>query len=636
MFYRLNDYKVLFYRIFLAYIFYSIARLLFYFYNNDIIIVYSINEFIELCLIGFTFDTSAILYTNAIFIIISLLPFRFVSKKNSQKNLFLLYFFFNSIAYATNFFDFIYYRFSQSRLTTTIFNIVENETNKLDLLSSFIVSYWHVFLLYFFLMTLWVVLYRMVKIKPLQAKPSNFQYFFSSLWFLFFIFISIVGMRGGLGNATRPINMVDAHRYVKKTFHADLVLNSPFCLIRTYNKNFFVKENFMSKNELKDIIKPVRFLNDSIKTRPNVMLIVLESFGREYVGAFNENKNIENYKSYTPFLDSISKNSLIFTNAFSNGRQSIEALPAILASIPSFKVPYTSSPFSNQKIQSLVSVFNDLDYETSFFHGAPNGSMGFTGLSNIMGFDNYFGKNEFNDDSLYDGYWGIWDEPFFQFTKNKIDGMRKPFFATLFSLSSHEPFKVPKKYENKYPTGKIDMHQVVGYTDDALRKFFDSAKNQNWFENTLFVITADHCNQFYYQHYRAPINRYAIPLIFYKPDGSIKGSDNKLAQHLDIFPTIVDYVGYDEKINSWGNSLFDNKKLNRFSIHYSGTMYRFVMNDYIIEFDGKKVIGAYKKNDYFLEENIVNQTSVDYSYEEKYIKALLQDYIERVVDRKLN
>ena len=111
-----------------------------------------------------------------------------------------------------------------------------------------------------------------------------------------------------------------------------------------------------------------------------------------------------------------------------------------------------------------------------FFHGAPNGSMGFTGLSNIMGFDNYFGKNEFNDDSLYDGYWGIWDEPFFQFAKNKIDGMRKPFFATLFSLSSHEPFKVPKNYENKYPTGEIDMHQVVGYTDDALRKFLTQLK----------------------------------------------------------------------------------------------------------------------------------------------------------------
>jgi len=636
MFFRLNDYKVLFYRIFLAYIFYSIARVLFYFYNSDIIIVSGINEFIELCLIGLTFDSSAILYTNAIFIVISLLPFRFISKTSFQKKLFLLYFFFNAVAYATNFFDFIYYRFSQSRLTTTIFNIVENETNKLDLLSSFIISYWHVFLLYFFLMTLWFVFYRMVKIKPLVIQPSKLQYFFSFLWFLFFIFVSIVGMRGGLGNATRPINMVDAHRYVKKTFHADLVLNSPFCLIRTYNKNFFVKENFMSKAELKDIINPVRVLNDSIKTRPNVMLIVLESFGREYIGAFNENKNIKNYKSYTPFLDSISKNSLIFTNTFANGRQSIEALPAILASIPSFRVPYTSSPFSNQKIQSLVSVFNEMNYETSFFHGAPNGSMGFTGLSNIMGFDNYYGKNEFNDDSLYDGYWGIWDEPFFQFTKSKIDGMRKPFFATLFSLSSHEPFKVPKNYKNKYPTGEIDMHQVVGYTDDALRKFFNSAKNQNWFENTLFVITADHCNQFYYPYYRAPINRYAIPLIFYKPDGSIKGSDNKLAQQLDIFPTIVDYIGYDDEINSWGNSLLDDKKLNRYSIHYSGTIYRFAMNDYILEFDGKRVVGVYKKNDYLLSENILNQTGVDFSFEEKYIKALLQDYMERVVDRKLN
>ena len=160
----------------------------------------------------------------------------------------------------------------------------------------------------------------------------------------------------------------------------------------------------MDDSEVNKVLNPVRKVNDSIYSKPNVMILVMESFGREYIGAFNKSRKIENYVSYTPFLDSLSNHSLIFTNAFANGRQSIEALPTILASVPSFKVPFTSSPYSNQEIQSLVSVFKDKGYSTSFFHGAPNGSMGFLGLSNILGFDNYFGKNEFNDNSLYDGY----------------------------------------------------------------------------------------------------------------------------------------------------------------------------------------------------------------------------------------
>ena len=635
MLYRFNDYKVLLYRVFLAYIFYFIARVLFYFYNNEIIIVNDIYEFLELCFIGITFDTSAILYTNAIFIIISLLPFNSISTKSFQTKLFIVYFVFNGLAYATNFFDFIYYKFSQSRLTTTIFDVVGNEINKLDLLGSFAIDYWHVFVLYFFLLLFWSYLYKKVKINQNKLKLSKLHYFFSSIWFLFFIFISVVGMRGGLGNATRPINMVDAHRFVNKSFHADLVLNSPFCLIRTYNKNFFKKEIFMTNNEVKNTISTIKVLNDSIKSRPNVVLIILESFGKEYIGSLNKNTKIKNYQSYTPFLDSLSKNSLIFTNAFSNGRQSIEALPAILASIPSFKVPFTSSPYSNQEIQSLVSVFNTLEYETSFFHGAPNGSMGFSGLSNILGFNNYFGKNEFNNNSLYDGYWGIWDEPFFKFINKELDKTKEPFFTTMFSLSSHEPFKVPEEYKNKFPLGDIAMHQVVGYTDNALKTFFNSAKNEDWFQNTLFVITADHCNQSHYPLYRAPINRYAIPIIYYKHDGSLKGVNKQLTQQLDIFPSIIDFIGFENEINSWGNSVFTKKDSKPFSIHFSGTVYRFIMNNYVLEFDGQNVTGVFKITDYFLEENMINNPKVDYSYEENYLKALLQDYMERIVERKL-
>ena len=599
------------------------------------IIIESVEEFFYLCYIGLTFDTSAILYSNVLFILISLIPFKNYSSESFQKKMMILYFTTNLITYSTNFFDFIYYRFSQSRLTTRVFDILENETNKMSLAGSFIYNYWHVFIFFFVMVFLWITLYRKINLKKYSPKYSFKFISFSTITSLMIIFLCVVGMRGGLGNATRPINMVDAHRFVKKGIHADFVLNSPFCFIRTFNKNHFNKKSFMEDSEVNKVLNPVRKVNDSIYSKPNVMILVMESFGREYIGAFNKSRKIENYVSYTPFLDSLSNHSLIFTNAFANGRQSIEALPSILASVPSFKVPFTSSPYSNQEIQSLVSVFKDKGYSTSFFHGAPNGSMGFLGLSNILGFDNYYGKNEFNDNSLYDGYWGIWDEPFLNYVKNETDKLVEPFFSTFFSLSSHEPFYVPKEYKGVFPMGDVQMHQVIGYSDNALKLFFDSAKNEPWFENTLFIITADHTNQFWYPFYSSPINRFAIPILFYHPNGSFKGVNDELTHQMDIFPSIVDLVGYDKPINSWGRSLFSNSGKS-FSIHFSGTVYHFITEKYILVFDGDSVIGIYDKEDQWLSNNLKENSNINFSNEEKYLKAFMQDYMNRIIEKKLN
>ena len=599
------------------------------------IIIESVEEFFYLCYIGLTFDTSAILYSNVLFILISLIPFKNYSSESFQKKMMILYFTTNLITYSTNFFDFIYYRFSQSRLTTRVFDILENETNKMSLAGSFIYNYWHVFIFFFIMVFLWITLYRNISLKKYTPKYSFKFISFSTITSLMIIFLCVVGMRGGLGNATRPINMVDAHRFVKKGIHADFVLNSPFCFIRTFNKNHFNKKSFMEESEVDKVLNPVRKVNDSIYSKPNVMILVMESFGREYIGAFNKSRKIENYVSYTPFLDSLSNHSLIFTNAFANGRQSIEALPSILASVPSFKVPFTSSPYSNQEIQSLVSVFKDKGYSTSFFHGAPNGSMGFLGLSNILGFDNYYGKNEFNDNSLYDGYWGIWDEPFLNYVKNETDKLEEPFFSTFFSLSSHEPFYVPEKYKGVFPMGDVQMHQVIGYSDNALKLFFDSAKNEPWFENTLFIITADHTNQFWYPFYSSPINRFAIPILFYHPNGSFKGVNDELTHQMDIFPSIVDLVGYDKPINSWGRSLFSNSG-KPFSIHFSGTVYHFITDKYILVFDGDSVIGIYDKEDQWLSNNLKENSNINFSNEEKFLKAFMQDYMNRIIEKKLN
>ena len=109
-------------------------------------------------------------------------------------------------------------------------------------------------------------------------------------------------------------------------------------------------------------------------------------------------------------------------------------MPSILAGIPSFETSYSSSMYSRQKVESVVSVAKALDYDTSFFHGAANGSMGLSGFANTLGYEEYYGRTEFNNDNEFDGFWGIWDEPFFLFTKSVLDKKKTPFLSTI-SLS---------------------------------------------------------------------------------------------------------------------------------------------------------------------------------------------------------
>ena len=168
---RIDEYKVLLLRIGLAYLFYAIARLLFYFYNDDLLQVSSFSYFLKLCYYGFSFDTSAILYVNLLFILFSILPLVKNTSKRFQKGLFYLYFITNLLAYSTNFIDFIYYKHSLARTTLAAMNVIENETNKTTLFLSFIVDYWHVFVLFFVLAFLWVFLYKKIRFK--EDIPQN-------------------------------------------------------------------------------------------------------------------------------------------------------------------------------------------------------------------------------------------------------------------------------------------------------------------------------------------------------------------------------------------------------------------------------------------------------------------------------
>jgi len=636
--FRKDEVLVLCYRIFLAFFFYQIARLLFWFFNKDLIKVESISDYLNLAYHGVAFDLTAILYVNMLFIFLSLIPIVINTKTGYQKFLFWLYFIINGIAYLMNFGDFIYYKFSQTRLTVAAFQVAQHETNILKVFT--ISSKEHPFVIIWFviLMILWIFLYKRFKIK--YRKPIKLIPYF--LWSVLILCISSVlivgGIRGDFRHSTRPINMVDANKFVKTPLHGNIVLNSTFSFFRTLGSNNFREVHFVDEKFIDDNIFPYKTYERQVKDKPNVVIFIIESFGREYSGAFNKDKNIRDYVSYTPFIDSLANESLIFPNTFANGRQSIHGMSSILAGIPSLTDAFTSSPYSNQKIQSIVSVCNDLGYETSFYHGAPNGSMGFLGFGNILGFKNYYGLNEYGRQQDFDGMWAIWDEPFLQyFAKNS--GKKQPFMSTVFTASSHHPFKVPDDYKLKFRKGNIEMHEPIQYTDYAVKKYFETARKQPWFNNTIFVFTGDHTNQVFYSEYEKAMNRFAVPLLFYSPNKTyqLKGVNNELAQQIDIYPTLADLIGYNKKLRSWGRSLVSEKKYEPLIVNSDGSSEQFMYGKYIYRFDGKNIIGIYSIDDLGLEVNRIGNLKTPETEKGKLIaKAWYQDYMNRVIRRKLN
>jgi phosphoglycerol transferase MdoB-like AlkP superfamily enzyme len=477
--------------------------------------------------------------------------------------------------------------------------------------------------------------YSVLTPKPFRIKHPAL-YFLSALPFIALVGIGgLIGVRGGWRHSTRPISMNNAGAFVNTAEEMALVQNTPFCVLRTWGKKAFVRKNYFKNNEeLEQIYNPVhRPANLGTSGTDNVVIIILESFSRAFVGSLNPQYKDSRDRSYTPFLDSLIHESLVFDQAFANGRKSIDAIPSITASIPSLIVPYIISERSGNTINSLASLLKLQGYQTAFYHGAPNGSMGFDAFTKIAGFQNYYGQNEYGNQADFDGIWGIWDEPFMQYFARGLNQTKEPFFATLFSVSSHHPYDIPKKYIGKFPEGRIPLNKCIRYTDYSLQKFFDTARKMPWFKHTLFVITADHSVDSGIKEYYTSVTRFSIPLLFYKADGSFKGVDSRLASQIDIMPTILSYLNYPYPYIAFGNNLFD-ANAKRFAINYIEESYQFLSGDYVLYMTGEKLNAIYnRKIDPDLRKNLVGKLSLP--EEELLQKAIIEQYNNRMVENRL-
>lgn len=640
-FFELGYYWVFAYRIVVVLLLLFICRFLFYFLNKELFPGVKGADWLKILKGGFRFDTAALFYFNCLFIFLVTVPIPFKWRINStyQKSIAWVFYITNGLALLLNCIDLIYYRFTLRRTTAGVFNEFSNEQNKKGLAFNFLIDYWYVVLIFVGLIALMVFLYRSVHINTVLRPFTKLRYYIpASVIFVASVILAIGGIRGGFLHSTRPITVGDAGEYVKRSHEMYLVLNTPFVFIRTIGVKPLKELHYFTEAAVEDIYTPLHYptVQDSLPfTKKNVVVIILESFGKELVGFYNKDLDNGTYKGFTPFLDSLAGVSKIYWNSFANGRKSIDAIPSIFSSIPSGLDPFVLTPYVSDSTRSLPKLLGQEGYHTSFFHGAPNGSMGFLSYTKMIGIQHYFGKTEYDNDEDYDGIWGIWDEPFFQFFEQKLNTFPQPFFSGIFSVSSHHPFKVPKQYEGKFKKGPLPIMECAGYTDMALKHFFAKAKNEPWFKNTIFVISADHATVTYHEEYQNAWGDIAIPILLYAPgDTSFRGIDPGVIQQLDIMPTVLDYLNYSKPYLAFGESVL-GRKGQGFAYQYSGG-HRWIEGNDLLFFDGTNATGLYNfQNDRFLKNNLVKDSVQKAQAMEQKVKAFVQQYNNRIIRNRL-
>ena len=630
---------VFFLRLLLVFALYTVTRLLFYLLNPSLFTDVDTSYLASLMYRGLKFDASAIAYTNSLVILMHILPFRFRYNKVYQKVVTIVFYVVNTIGITLNMIDVVYYRYTMKRTTAGVFQEFENE-NPANFMS-FIWDFWYITVIIVALVFLMVWVYKMIKVQRPYLNLRGYAYYPLSLLFMAFVGYYTVGaMRGGYTPGTRPITLSNAAEYIRKPEHRAIVLNTPFAILRTIGKPRLQRKEYFGKVELDEIFYAQHELKADTTTLfgefegRNVVLIIWESLGNEWIGELN--KDIDGYKGYTPFIDSLVNESYVFTRGYANGRKSIDALPSIMAAIPSSETPFILSHYSGNKINSLASVLKHKGYYSAFYHGAPNGSMGFSAFMQQAGFDSYLGMTEYGNNKDFDGHWGIWDEPFLQYMAHDIKNLKEPFLASVFTLSSHYPYRVPEQYKDVFPKGHISIHEGVGYSDNALRLFFETASKQDWYSNTLFVITGDHAVDGHLPQYKTAQGAFSIPFMFYAPGTNFVGlNDSTVVQQTDIMPTLLSMLGVEDEFVAFGNNMF-NLDSPHFAYNFYNGAHQLIEGDWMLQFMNESTIALYNiVEDRLMKNNVVGKHPKVQEAMERRIKALIQQYNNRLIDDEL-
>jgi phosphoglycerol transferase MdoB-like AlkP superfamily enzyme len=335
-------------------------------------------------------------------------------------------------------------------------------------------------------------------------------------------------------------NELDYDQFYKR-IETDIAFKNLRSLVAT-KESTFLNDNPFS---IERIIK-----NEGPEKKLNVILISVESFSADYLGLFGNKKNI------TPFLDSLTQHSMVFTNLYATGTRTVRGLEALSLCVPPTPGQSIVRRPENENLFSLGEVFNTKGYESKYIYG---GYGYFDNMNYFFGNNGYqvVDRESLADNEIdYENIWGVADENLFTLAIREIENTlanNKPIFAQVMTTSNHRPFT--------YPDGRIDIPSHTGrdgavkYTDYAIGRFIKACSKKAWFNNTVFVVVADHCASSAGKT-ELPINKYHIPLFIYSPANIQPAKVDRLMSQIDLGPTLLGLLNFSYTSKFFGYDMF--------------------------------------------------------------------------------
>ncbi len=548
--------------------------------------------FLRLAFHGIRYDLSAICAVNALYIFLLFLPIPVWRWPRWQKATQLLFVAVNSLVLMFDVSDWAYFPYNFKRSTADVLRIITRKGDFWSVLPDYLLSFWYVPLADFSLILIIILANRRIcRATHLDAVPDNVRArwirpLLQSAALIILLCAAAIGIRGGMQYI--PIGLRNAVQ-VTDSRYVPVVLNAPFSIITTLAAPSLEELHYLPDSTAERLMPfHHQYRGGRTSGRKNVVVVILESGSKEFTA-------LGGRRSFTPFLDSLMGLSLTCTQAFANGQTSAEGIPAVIAGIPTLMdEAFTTSNYGTNNISTLPGLLKEEGYSTAFYHGGTNGTMSFDIFAAAAGFQRYYGRGEYANETDYDGAWGIRDEPFLQYFAKGLSKMKQPFAASVFTLAAHPPYSLPEQYRSTIPSGPLPVQQCIAYTDLALRLFFRQAAGQAWYRNTLFIVTADHASpQTSGGFYEAGPGQYAIPILFYCPsDSTLRGYYNAPTQQLDIVPSALQYLGYSKSFFAFGNSIFSPAE-QRFVITHAAGSYQWLEDGHLLQTSGEKPAGYF-------------------------------------------
>ncbi|MDE0916573.1 MAG: sulfatase-like hydrolase/transferase [Planctomycetota bacterium] len=392
----------------------------------------------------------------------------------------------------------------------------------------------------------------------------------SRLTFPISLLLLVLGVRGGIHG--KPLNIVNSFESGSLA-RGYLELNAPFSLYHSLRNSRSQATAYMPDHEAVEVARslildldseapvasnyPLQRSRTGSDGRPNVVVIVLESWGSHYVDSIREVAGLPPLGA-TPHFDALASEGLLFTQMYCAGQLSIQGLAAVLAGIPSLpQFPWMGRGLEQSELSFLGHLAKQEGYRTHFLRGAKRSSFRLDALAALAGFDQYMGMEDIVRNTGHEamGMWGVWDQDLFdELNRVNMNGAA-PFLGFCFTVSTHEPYQVPTGFKPDLPTEGLDSDYMssLAYSDACLGRFIEQAKQAGYFENTIFLITSDHVMR----SHVSPGNEaglFHIPALLIGP-GISPGIQNKVCGQTDLLPTLCDATGWSRSYSAIGRSL---------------------------------------------------------------------------------